>query len=454
MKALQRLVWSEGMFMSPQHLQQQDAYHEALLEARIAALSPNNWGVVSMELDGAALSAGQIQLQEFFGILPDGLILRLERGHPEAPAARPVEEPVGQGRRALDVFIGVAKEREGLESYAAPGEVRNGNLRFTLATRPVPDLLAPGSAVPVVFAQRNVRLLFGNEPREDFDCLKVAEVIRDPSGALKFDESYVPPCLRIGASPFLIDGIRKVLTLMIAKQRELADARRHRDASSLEFTASDVTRFLQLHALNAAIPVLHHLAESGDAHPHVAYLSLLQAAGELSTFSADADPIALPKFQFTQLGTTFGELFSRLSQLLRSVALEQCIQVPLEARPGGLHIGKLEDERLAHCSQFILTVKSELSEQQVAEQLPKLSKIASVSEISRIVQAAAPGVPLQPTFRPPPEVSVRPGVVYFSLATQDGYWKNAMRDRAVALFLPQPFDPSRTKIELLGVPGR
>jgi type VI secretion system protein ImpJ len=90
----------------------------------------------------------------------------------------------------------------------------------------------------------------------------------------------------------------------------------------------------------------------------------------------------------------------------------------------------------------------------VAEQLPRLSKIASLSEISRIVQAAAPGVPLQATFRPPPEVSVRPGVVYFSLATQDGYWKNAMRDRAVALFLPQPFDPSRTKIELLGVPGR
>jgi len=454
MKAHQRVVWSEGMFMSPQHLQQQDAYHEALLEARIAALSPHHWGVVSMELDTAALSAGQVQLHDFFGILPDGLVLRFERGDPEAPAARPVEEPPGQGRRTLDVFIGVAKEREGMESYAAAGEARNGSLRFSLSTRPVPDLLAPGSAVPVVFAQRNVRLLFGNEPREDFDCLKITEVSRDALGALKFEEVYVPPCLRIGASPFLMEGIRKVLRLMIAKQRELADTRRHRDASSLEFTASDVTRYLQLHALNAAIPVLNHFAESGDVHPHPAYLSLLRTAGELSSFTPDADPLGLPKFQFTQLGTTFGELFTRLSQLLRSVALEQCIQVPLEARPGGLHIGKLEDERLAHCSQFILTVKSDLPEQQVADQLPKLSKIASVNEISRIVQAAAPGVPLQATFRPPPEVSVRPGVVYFSLATQDGYWKNAMRDRAVALFLPQPFDPSRTQIELLGVPGR
>jgi type VI secretion system protein ImpJ len=453
MKALQRVVWSEGMFMSPQHLQQQDAYHEAQLQARVEALSPHSWGVVSMELDGAALSAGQVQLQEFFGILPDGLVLRLERGHPEAPPARPVEETLGQGKRALDVFIGVAKEREGMESHTV-GEARNGIARFSLATRPVPDQLGPSSVVPVVFAQRNVRLLFGNEPRDDFECIKVAEVTRDSLGALKFDETYVPPCLRIGASPFLLDGIRKVLTLMIAKQRELADTRRHRDASSLEFTASDVTRYLQLHALNAAIPVLNHFAEAGDAHPHLAYLSLLGAAGELSSFSADADPMALPKFQFTELGKTFADLFTRLNHLLRSLALEQCIQVPLETRPGGIHVGKLEDERFARCSQFILTVKSELSEQQVAEQLPRLSKIASLSEISRIVQAAAPGVPLQATFRPPPEVSVRPGVVYFSLATQDGYWKNAMRDRAVALFLPQPFDPSRTKIELLGVPGR
>jgi len=452
MKSLQRVVWSEGMFMSPQHLQQQDAYHEAVLEARLGALSPDHWGVVSLELNQEALSAGQVQFQEFFGILPDGLALKFERGHPEAPAARPVEEHLGQGKRALDVFIGVPKEREGLESYTN-GEAPSTIARFGMATRQVPDLLAATSLVPVAFAQRNVRLLFGNEPRDDFECLKVAEVTRDSLGALKFEESYVPPCLRISASPFVMDGVRKVLRLMIAKQRELADTRSHRDASSLEFTSSDVTRYLQLHALNGCIPVLNHLAEAGDMHPHLAYLALLQAAGQLTSFSADGDPLALPKYVFTQLGTTFGELFNRLNLLLRSVALEQCISVPLETRPGGLHVGKLEDQRLANCNQFILTVKSELSEQQVAEQLPRLSKIASVNEISRIVQAAAPGVPLQATFRPPPEVPVRPGVVYFSLATQDGYWKNAMRDRAVALFLPQPFDPSRTKIELLGVPG-
>src|SRR5215813_10136747 len=129
MKSLQRVVWSEGMFMSPHHLQQQDAYHEALLDARLSALAPNNWGVVSLSIDTEALSAGQFQFHEFFGILPDGLPLHFERGHPEAPSVRPVEEHVGKDRRNLEVFIAVPKEREGFDSYAAV-DSRNGVARF------------------------------------------------------------------------------------------------------------------------------------------------------------------------------------------------------------------------------------------------------------------------------------------------------------------------------------
>ena len=73
MKIPQRVVWSEGMFMNPQHLQQADLYHESLLSARLGAMTPYDWGVVEMDVDDKALAAGQFQLLRFFGILPDGL---------------------------------------------------------------------------------------------------------------------------------------------------------------------------------------------------------------------------------------------------------------------------------------------------------------------------------------------------------------------------------------------
>ncbi|MDY7230937.1 type VI secretion system baseplate subunit TssK [Hyalangium rubrum] len=453
MKIPQRVVWSEGMFMNPQHLQQADVYHESLLAARLGAMTPYDWGVVEMEVDEKALSAGQFQLLRFFGILPDGLPVRFERGQQEEPQARPIEEHFGAAKKSLDVFLGVARERDGVASYGNPDESATSP-RFSVVSRSVPDLITTESVVPVAFAQRNIRFLFGTEPREDYEVIKIAELMRDKTGAVALSPTYIPPSTRISASPYVLASLRQLLKSMYGKQRELSDTRRHRDEASLEFTAADVTKFLQLSALNGLIPQVAHGVEAADMSPQLLYLLLCQAAGQLSTFSADGDPSNLPKFQYTNLRVTFEGLFQRLETLLRSVATEQGVAIALESRKDGMHLGRLEDERLQRCTQFILAVRSELPEKQVADELPNLSKIASWDEIHNIIQAATPGVPLNVTFRPPPEVPVKPKVVYFSLDITDRYWKDAVKDQTLAIYLPPPFEPARTKLELTGVPGK
>lgn len=451
MKPPQRVVWSEGMFMSPQHMQQQDLYHETLLEARLAALLPYTWGVVSQEFDMEALRAGQVQLLRFSGVLPDGLPISFERGQEEAPAARLVEGHFPAMEHTLDVYLGIPKERNGVESYGVNGRV-GASPRFSPKNQPISDLHASTSVVPVAFAQRNVRLLFESETRDDFDAIKIAELARDKSGNLVLVDHYIPPCLRIDASPYLTNELRLLLRLLIGKQRTIASRRRHRDASALEFTASDVTLFLELNTLNGIIPFLSHALEAGNLRPQELFLMLSRCAGQLCTFSPDADPSTLPPFQYTHLHATFGELFRRINELMRNVALEQCLTVAMELGSDRIFRGSLSDERLDRCGQFILTVRSELPETQVAEQLPKLVKVASGSEIRNVVHAASPGVPIKVTYRPPPEIPLQPGTSYFVLSIQDGYWKNAMRERNVALYLPQPFEVSRTSIELLAVP--
>jgi type VI secretion system protein ImpJ len=349
------------------------------------------------------------------------------------------------------VYLGVPRERSGVESYGG-GERMGTNPRFTPTSRPVNDLTAVTSIVPVAFAQRNVRLLFGTEPREDYDAIKIAELSRDKSGGLMLVESYIPPCLRIDASPFIMSELRTLLRLIVSKQRQLASRRRHRDASALEFTASDVTLFLELNALNGIIPFLQHAIDAGSLRPHTLYLALIQCAGQLCTFVADADPTTLPPYQFIQLRATFEQLFRRIQQLLRAVALEQCLTVPLLPGEDMLYRGRLEDERLERCGIFFLAVRSEQPEKTVAEQLPKLAKVASWVDIQGLVQSAIPGVPLSVNYRPPPEVPIQPGVIYFTLSIQDSYWRNVMRDRTLALYLPHPFDTSQTSVDLLAVP--
>lgn len=448
----QRVVWEEGMFMSPHHFQQLDLYHEALLDTRLRAVLPYAWGVVSMEVDPEALRAGQVQLSRFAGVLPDGLPVTFERGQPELPAARLVEGHFPATQTVLDVYLGVPKERSHVESYGGTAARPGVNARFTPVKRPVSDLQAATSIIPIGFAQRNVTILFGTEPRDDYDAIKIAELARDKSGALVIVDGYIPPCLRADASPYLMDEVRKLLRLLLAKQRQLTARRRHRDASSLEFGPSDVKLYLELSMLNGVIPLLQHAQDAGSMSPLDLYLLLLRVAGQLCTVAVDADPAGLPAYQFTNLRATFSGLFARTYEFLRAVALEQCITVPLESGRDRMYRAKLDEPRLERCAQFLLAVRSELPEEQVAELLPRLSKVASGSEIAGLVQAATPGVPLQVSYRLPPEVPIQPGVVYFSLPLQDTYWRNAVRERNVALYLPHPFEHTQTSVELLAVP--
>ena len=460
MKGLQRVVWSEGMLVSPQHLQQADLYHERLLDCRLAATSPLGWCVTAVEIDGGALAADQLVVNRFAGVLPDGLPLDFKAGDPEAPAARPIGASFPAALPALEVFLAVPKEREGVPSVAAEtgdGKAPAGKAairtRFRSASQKIVDMTGQADDLSMAFAQRNMTILFGNEVRDDYDSIKIAEVVRDAGGALLVSDAYIPSVLTIAASPFLMSAVQRLLALMVAKQRQLSAERAQRDSASIEFGANDVTRYLQLSALNATIPFLVHAGRNGELSPRELYFFLIQSAGALSTFSVDADPSAFPPFIFTDLRSTFEELFALLTGLLRANLRELCVRVPIEVHEG-IHIGALNDERILKCQQFVLGAQSSMPVEVLSRELATRAKIASWSQLPFLMRQATRGVPLQVTHRPPPEIPVRPGVVYFTMDTSIDHWRHVLAERKVAVYAPPPFDPSQVKIEIYGIPSK
>jgi type VI secretion system protein ImpJ len=447
------------MLVSPQHLQQADLYHERLLDQRLAALAPQTWGILSLELDAGALAAGDLRVSRFIGILPDGLYLDLAAGDSEAPAARPIGTHFAPSQSVLEVFLAVPKERDGVPSVAAEGsapatEVRR--TRFVAATRPVGDVTGESADLPMAFARRNVSLLFGDEARDDFDSIKIAEIVRNASGALIASEAFIPSVLTIAASAFLCGSVRRLLALMTAKQRQLAQERRQRDAVTVEFGVGDVTRYVQLSALNAAIPLLVHAGRDGEMSPRELYLSLIQMAGALSTLVSDADPSTFPAFTFTDLRSTFEELFALLTSLLRASVREACVAVPMEVREG-LHVGNLSDERIVKCSQFVLAAHAPgISEEQLARDLPGRAKIASWQQLPFLLRSATRGLGLQVAHRPPAEVPVRPQVAYFLIDVTGGaeHWRHVLNERSLAIYLPPPYDPAQVKLEIFAIPAK
>lgn len=459
MKPPQRVVWSEGMLVSPQHLQQQDLYHERLLDQRIAALAPFRWGVVSAEIDAGGLGVDQLRVTNFVGILPDGAYVAFETGDPECPPARPIGAHFAPTQPFCDVYLGLPKEREGVPSIspeqampAAAASTKSARARFRAMSRPVADLTGNAGDLSMAFAHRNTVVLFGDESRDDFDAIKIAEIVRDGRGALLVNETYIPPAMRIDTAPFLMGGVRRLLALMVTKQRQLAGDRRQRDGSSIEFNAGDISRFLQLSTINTAIPTLTYASTNGEISPNQLYLLLAQVAGQLATFSTDVDPTQLPIYSYTDLRATFEELFARVTTLLQTTVRAAYMTVPMEVIDG-VHLGKLDDDRMLVAPQYVLAVRSDIPEAQLVQRLPGLCKIASRAQLPQVIRSAAtPGVPIQVTHRPPPEIAVRSGVTYFSLALQNEFWQQIVQDRLVSIYLPPPFDPERVKLELLAIP--
>src|ERR1700676_2597700 len=81
-----KVVWSEGLFLRPQHFQQQERYLEAYVEGRVAPLCADGWGFEELELDRDVLTIGKLSIRRARGVFPDGTPFSIpDRDPPPAP---------------------------------------------------------------------------------------------------------------------------------------------------------------------------------------------------------------------------------------------------------------------------------------------------------------------------------------------------------------------------------
>src|SRR5215204_5427373 len=116
MSAHNKVIWSEGLFLQPQHFQQQDRYFERYVENRSHALVPHSWGFTEIEFERDFLKIGKIGLRRLAGVFPDGTPFRM-------PDDDPLPEPleIGNGVRDQRLHLAVPLRRVGeLESARVP----------------------------------------------------------------------------------------------------------------------------------------------------------------------------------------------------------------------------------------------------------------------------------------------------------------------------------------------
>ncbi|HEY0136040.1 MAG TPA: type VI secretion system baseplate subunit TssK [Nannocystis sp.] len=437
---MNRPLWTEGTLLCPQHMQQQDLYHEHNLAARLAAALPHPWGITALRFDPAALQSGQLALTILRAVLPDGTCIELDDRSPQPPPTRQLAPHFAARSERVPVWLTVPVLRPGLVNSAAEPTAQH---RYRTVTRDHFDLSLTRSARPLEQSEPNLALRLGDEPRDDLVCLPLAEVVRDPGGSFVLDETFIPPISTVAAAPPLRATLQNLCALVGARRRTLADDRRRHH---------DLPRALFFHALSGALPLLRHLADSPDTTPLQLYQHLLRLAGELRSFGDPGEPGDPTPYDFADLRACLGPLLSDLRQRVVDTLPDRFLRVPLEPRADGLWIGELRDDRLLRCTSFVLAVEAGADPAVLSSELPALTRIAAWRRINLIVRNNVLGAPIRAVTHPPVELPVLPRHAYFTITPDDPSWLEVLRERNVAIYLPRPYDPEHARITLMAIP--
>ncbi|MEO1603121.1 MAG: type VI secretion system baseplate subunit TssK, partial [Pseudomonadota bacterium] len=210
-----KVIWSEGLFLQPHHLQQQTRYTETLVSQVTRALVPYGWGLTEIVLDDELLKLGKISVKSCAGITPDGAAFRV----PQTDALPPAFDVPDTIKNCV-VYIAVATRRPGaLEIALEEGE--SSAARYRAEEIELTDVMGRDKR-PVTVAIGKLRLQIALEVDDLSDLLvipiaKIVEVRADNSIVL--DRAFIPTVVDLRAAPAL-SGFVTELEGMINQRAE------------------------------------------------------------------------------------------------------------------------------------------------------------------------------------------------------------------------------------------
>lgn len=439
-----KVIWTQGLFLRPHHLQQHDRYFEHLLESRCASLMTHGWGITELEIDKNQLSLGKFSITSCKGILSDGTPFHLpEDASPPPPLAIP-EELFNE-----TVYLALSLKRRGLIETDS-SNVKESLARFNPQEIDVDDNVAGHeSTAALQVGQLRLRLMLASEDRNDFSCLELARIQESrPDKGVVLDEAFIPTCLDCAASPKLKGFITELQGLLKHRREALGG----RVSGAGRGGVAEIADFLMLQLVNRSLPVITHFANLPGLHPEAYYRTALQIAGELATFTAD-EKISpdFPPYKHNDLENTFDPLMKELRRSLSMVLEQNAIAIPLEDRKYGVRVASFADKSLLREAQFVLAIKADVPQEMLQSTFPSQLKIGPVEHIRQMVNSGLPGIGIHLLPVAPRQIPYHAGFTYFELDRNSSYWEGLEESSSFAMHVSGDFPG--LKLEFWSIKG-
>lgn len=449
MRQLQKVLWTKGVLLTPQHLQTQDRFLEDALGFQLASLTFCPWGFARLELDQEALAGGVLALAKASGLFPDGLVFDVP-GADAPPPPKPLEDHWDADQTTMDVYLAVPEDRPGGQNVSMGHQERS--TRYVAEVINLRDENTGLAEKPVQVARRNLRLLVEGESLEGHVTLPVARIVRSGTGAHELDPKFVPPLLDIGASDSLMSIVRRLVEILSAKSGALSGVRRQRNRGLADFGVADVANFWLLYTVNTHLPRFRHLYEVRRGHPAELYSAMLALAGSLTTFSTDVHPRMLPDYDHADLTGCFTQLDEMVRELLETVVPANHVSLPLRSTEPSVYATPIEQDSYFSASQWYLALAAKMKPDELLEKARHLLKVSSANQIERLIRHALPGVGLSHVPSPPSALPVKLDYQYFLLDRSGPDWDAIRLSRNLAVYAPSEFPEIQMELVIL-LPG-
>jgi len=420
-----RVGWREGLFLRPQHFQQQDRHTDALIRARTEPLQPYPWGVIELKINQDLASLGKFAVQRCAGLLPDGQPFSAPD---DVPPPDPLDVP--EDTRDAIVYLTLPARQAGAVEFR-PRSAADVASRFLVEEQEALDSYSENRTAELLeIARPNLRFGISHEQTDGRVCLSLAKIREVQNGRLIFDDRHIPSCLDCRASPRLTGMMTDILGRVEQRVNELSV----RAVENTDGGQDSFKSFLMLQALNRWAPMLGHLASLPACHPERLFEVFLGMAGELATLvRADRKPQAFAAYSHEDLQGCFEPVYEALRMALAAMFDRSAVQLPIEMVSPGAYVSRITDPSLYETGYFYLAVGAANGLEEVRARFPAMAKIGAFQRMAQIVENALPGVPLRHVPTPPPQLRVLPGFVYFELDRSTPDWRDFKDARALAL---------------------
>ncbi len=405
--------------------------------------------LLGYELSTEALRNATLLLTHARGVFEDGLTFDMPSSDP-LPEPRSVEEIFPPTADTLLAYLAIPNRSTSGANTLLDAKAQNGSrrpTRFVAEEQVVADEILGGDEKPVQFGRKNIRFLFENEKREGYQVLPIARIRRDGAGHFVLDEKFIPPVIRFGASPALLEITRRLIDVLTQKNVAFTGSTRGFDRQASGMSAQQISSFWFLHAVDSALATLRHLYYSKQGHPEELYTELLRLGGALCTFSLDSSAANLPVYDHWELQGCFEGLDLHIREHLELVVPTNCITIKLEQANRYYYEADLTDPRIFGNAKWFFSIASTSGEAELITGTPALVKFCSAKFVPELVKRALPGLRLTHVETPPAALSPRIRNQYFTVNRSGPCWDHLLETRRVGVYVPG--DIAGPELELL-----